>query len=750
MKKLIIALIAIVPLLAFNFVYARDTYLITEDNTNIIEDIFIVDQDNSINIYSGDAELYLKFYASQISSEYTLVGSSLRRTVKANSKEKTEVVIGNENASSFEPSFQFKKWDEVSLKLKPRLSAVNQVDKDLELSDNKIKYKTPKDEIHFYELPESASLPEGGYEIERILNERPDTNVVSFDLETTNLEFFYQPIYSEAEIAVQAEQGNFINPDFMGSYAVYYKNVPLNYTNGKLYRTGKVGQIMRPKIDDAAGNWTYGDLNIDESNGLLTITIPQDFIDNATYPIYHASGLTFGYTTIGTAGTSSIENNITGSIFLMGSLSGTVDSITVYSNPSSTASRTYAVAMYFAQGLALVANSPSGTLTPTTGAAWRTHTYATKPIVTANVNYIIAQWGSNGIGTHVIFYDAGTTGQGKKDLATFSTTWPDPMVVSTTNNNKYSIYATYLQNNDQDNDGVIDVEDNCLMIANLNQEDSDHDGYGNTCDGDFNNDNVVNDNDLNLLRLGIGAHLGDLNYQAQIDSNSDGVINLSDISYFASQYYNTLPGPSGLNCAGNVPCPIPVVYDNFDSYHLGSLVGQGGWTDYANGYNFVVHASSTQSGANSIYIWPNSNDSVIYKAGTPLSDGRQKFYVKTEDRYGWADGSNDGNFQIRISRGPWSGVFAAVSFKKDGHVAFYNPVGDVYTNFGTYNDYEWNLVEVEWHTSNTTARYRINNGAWTDWYTYKNNGTGGVLDYVGIDFDQRGGGYGGVYFDTLY
>ena len=45
---------------------------------------------------------------------------------------------------------------------------------------------------------------------------------------------------------------------------------------------------------------------------------------------------------------------------------------------------------------------------------------------------------------------------------------------------------------DDDNDGILDVDDNCPLIANPNQEDDDLDGIGNECDDDSDNDGVPN------------------------------------------------------------------------------------------------------------------------------------------------------------------------------------------------------------------------------------------------------------------
>src|SRR5688572_32812964 len=44
---------------------------------------------------------------------------------------------------------------------------------------------------------------------------------------------------------------------------------------------------------------------------------------------------------------------------------------------------------------------------------------------------------------------------------------------------------------DADGDRVCNADDNCRVLANPTQIDTDLDGFGNLCDGDFNNDGVV-------------------------------------------------------------------------------------------------------------------------------------------------------------------------------------------------------------------------------------------------------------------
>ena len=99
---------------------------------------------------------------------------------------------------------------------------------------------------------------------------------------------------------------------------------------------------------------------------------------------------------------------------------------------------------------------------------------------------------------------------------------------------------------DSDGDGVPDSADNCTLLANPGQVDTDGDGYGNRCDADFNNDCIVNVVDLGQFRM---AYFGPY---PLFDLNNDGQVNILDLGLFRLAFF-TVPGPSGVTQVCGAP-----------------------------------------------------------------------------------------------------------------------------------------------------------------------------------------------------
>ncbi len=97
---------------------------------------------------------------------------------------------------------------------------------------------------------------------------------------------------------------------------------------------------------------------------------------------------------------------------------------------------------------------------------------------------------------------------------------------------------------DSDGDGVNDVVDNCLLVSNPDQFDSDSDDYGNRCDADLNNDLMTNFADLALFKANFLS-----SGQLAADFNGDGVVNFADLAFMKAVFLQP-PGPSGIVSGG--------------------------------------------------------------------------------------------------------------------------------------------------------------------------------------------------------
>ena len=113
---------------------------------------------------------------------------------------------------------------------------------------------------------------------------------------------------------------------------------------------------------------------------------------------------------------------------------------------------------------------------------------------------------------------------------------------------------------DTDADGICNFEDNCKAVSNRTQADTDLDGFGNRCDGDFNNDGVVDGIDaVQYLQPSVGRADPDPAYNVHVDVDENGSIGDRDVRYFLDQFQSTgRPGPSGLTCAGHPPCVLAI------------------------------------------------------------------------------------------------------------------------------------------------------------------------------------------------
>lgn len=324
------------------------------------------------------------------------------------------------------PQFKVKKWDN-ECNVSFRLIEENYKDYSVKCENDHINFKKKSKEIKIYEI-------EDGFEFEIDLLEKPETNLINFSLNTKGLEFFYQPELTQEE----KDNGAFRPENVIGSYAVYTSEEKINYVGGKEYKAGKVGHIYRPKISDSDGNETWGELSI--TGETLSVTIPQDFIDNAVYPIKHAAGLTFGYTTQGSSETAAGSNRACFSKNAP-SFGGSINSIYICVRNEGGVDREFKSLVCLNSDGTIVSNgiSPTGTIAGSAAKDFYSVNYSSKPTISASTNYLLGYVQSSSL---ITYYDTGSAGDGGYQDNSYSS--PTDLSLPLSNNNrKHSIYADY-------------------------------------------------------------------------------------------------------------------------------------------------------------------------------------------------------------------------------------------------------------------------------------------------------------------
>jgi hypothetical protein len=359
-------------------------------------------------------------------SKYTLDEAKqfFALTAKDNPKDLVEVEIGDsQDSSAFFPQVKIKRWDN-ECNVSYRLISDDASTPTITTEPNKIIWDKTKMAINFYDLTDG----EGGYEFEVILKSKPKTNVIKFSLLDKDVDYFYQAPLTPEEIAEGSSQPE----NVVGSYAVYAKTPKTNYTGGKEYKTGKVGHIFRPRIEDANSDWVWGELNIE--NGILSVTIPQEFLDKAVYPVRHAAGLTFGWTTDGATAIPINANYLKGLIFA--GAAGTGNSMTIRSAKQTSGTGKQKMALYKVSDNSLVAET--GELTFTTTASTQSSNFAVEPTTEA-VNYYLASLTDSAMNLYT-----DNTGATQYYVArTYTDGFPATVGFSSAEDRRYTIYATY-------------------------------------------------------------------------------------------------------------------------------------------------------------------------------------------------------------------------------------------------------------------------------------------------------------------
>ena len=326
------------------------------------------------------------------------------------------------------PEIKLKKWgDETYIKIK-----FNGFDKKVKpkQEDKKLKWKGKDMEVHLYPLEKTEEHAEG-FEFEIILKKRPATNKIVLNIETKDLDFFYQPELTQQEI----DEGAVRPENIVGSYAVYHSS-----KWGNEYKAGKAFHIYRPKIIDDEGNWIWGEMDI--SNSALTITTDQQWLDNAVYPV--VVDPTIGFETEGGTYGESPEAFPRGSRFTA-TEDGTIDEIHVYLKDQDNFYAVECDAAYYNDSEDFQKASGGETIAQNSNQWNDVFTMeATKPTFSNTDDVWLLVWCQETAYSFEIPWDAGSTDQGITNGGPPSyNSWAASFPFGVKEDRKYSIHADY-------------------------------------------------------------------------------------------------------------------------------------------------------------------------------------------------------------------------------------------------------------------------------------------------------------------
>ena len=368
-----------------------------------------------------------KILSKEITDKYDVVSNTFIREDKGVVAEEREVEIGDIHSVDFQPQVKLKQWDNetnFSVRLIDDEPGVPQI----KTEGNKIKFIKSKREAHFYDI-------KNGYEFEVLLKKKPKTNKVQMSIETKGLSFYYQSELTQEE----KDEGAKRPENVIGSYAVYHESKAGDYSQMGLknYRAGKAFHIYRPKIIDSAGKEVWGILNVDEKKKLLTVEIPQKFLDNAVYPVIVDP--TFGYETAGTSGTFDLSTLRTRKG--IPSSNGTATSISCSCSNNEASQHNLEFALYNNDS-SYNQDTDGGIISASASKDWRTLSFSTQPSVVNGTAYKVVVWSDSS--EVKMYYDSGGVSGDSQYLIgppTFPN-WPSNPSFNNSSN-KYSIYCTY-------------------------------------------------------------------------------------------------------------------------------------------------------------------------------------------------------------------------------------------------------------------------------------------------------------------
>jgi hypothetical protein len=265
-------------------------------------------------------------------ARYRALGTAVVDQVSAHAP----VEIGDTTQPDFKPQIKIPRW---ANQANASFRLVHPEPATVTYDAAAITYDTPSLTAKFYALDDVET--DDGHEFEVWLKTKPASNVVTFTVQHKGGTWTKQPFHPHRSehpefhpdayyYGTNPWGGERRSPErVVGSYVFYSETLQGDWSRagGHNYRSGKILHVYRPWAQDATGRKVWCDLDLDERAGLLTITIPQDFLEAAVYPVLVDP--TFGY-----SGTAASDDNIGGAHILCKATTtpannGTLDSITI-------------------------------------------------------------------------------------------------------------------------------------------------------------------------------------------------------------------------------------------------------------------------------------------------------------------------------------------------------------------------------------------------------------------------------------
>jgi len=159
-------------------------------------------------------------------------------TPKDDWKDRIEVVVGDDKQLDFKDQIKIMRWDnEVNCSIR----LIDDEPSIISIKDGKIIALKQKKELNFYDVAPTEEYPEGGYEFEVILKEKPKTNKIEFTFQDKGIKYYYQPpltqefreedcdLFTPTEIHLKNGYKYFRPENVVGSYEVYTSENKINY-----------------------------------------------------------------------------------------------------------------------------------------------------------------------------------------------------------------------------------------------------------------------------------------------------------------------------------------------------------------------------------------------------------------------------------------------------------------------------------------------------------------------------------------